>query len=105
LIQFRLDEIQDPIVRENFQKILEQFRTVPYLKGKWQFAELEFTAAATNFKFQHRLGFRPKDVILTSKTGSATVTFNYDSFTNTHIDITVSAATTIRFFFGLYFEG
>lgn len=102
MLSLDLPNVRDEYVRENFRQIKEEATNQVFFNKNFQFREVIFTQAETNFKYAHNLAFTPKDVILLSKTGSATVTFNYDSFDATNLDITVSGATTLRFFVGRY---
>lgn len=95
-----LKDIKDDYSRENFFRIKKFFDRQPILKGEWVFFEIEMTQAADDFDFPHNLPFRPKDVLLTAITSGASVIFNYEAFTNTNLNFTVSGACTIRFFAG-----
>lgn len=101
LPKFFEKEISDEYVRENFRKLREFFvRETPFLGFK--FFEVEFTAAQTDFQFKHGLGFQPKDVILTSVTEGAAVSFDYDQLSAENVVLTVSAACVIRFLAGAF---
>lgn len=102
--RLNLDKVPDSVVRDNFRIISEEFRKNPFLLGTWRFLELEFLSAVTNFKYQHRLGFTPKDVIQTSVVGAGSVTWNYSSFDRTNLDITTTGACTVRALVGSYQE-
>lgn len=91
-------------IRDNFQKILEAFNGLVLESGNWRFYELEFMAAATNYRLKHHFTFTPKDIIQTGKFGTGAVTFNFDEFDATYIDITTTAACVVRFFAGLRSE-
>ena len=101
------DNMHDDYVRENFEKIMEHLNN-EVIMGKFdgKHFEFEFTAASTNYKIAHGLASVPKDAWLTyvSPDSGVTVTFNYDEFDETYIDITVSAACTVRFFAGSWRE-
>lgn len=104
MIDLNLDLIDDPVVRENFLKVQQFIKEWPFTKGTWRFYDVSFVGAVTNFKYPHNLGFIPKDVVQTFKSGAGTVTYNYDSFDATNIDITTTGAAQIRFFLGRYAE-
>jgi hypothetical protein len=99
-----LREIDDEHTQENFVRIQDEIRAQAFLKGQWNFVELPFTAAVSNFRFKHNMTFTPKDVILTSSRGAGVATFNFDLFTNEFLDISVTAAVVLRFFMGSYNE-
>jgi hypothetical protein len=64
--------------------------------------ELEFDQAVTDFRYQHNLGFLPKDLIKTRFIGPGELTFDYDQFTDTEIVLSTSGACLIRFFLGTF---
>jgi hypothetical protein len=103
-LDFPLLSIEDNNVREALEVLKEVLNSFPFLKGKWQFIEYTVTSAVANQKIPHQLGFAPKDIILLSRTGLASVTFNNDSFNDKTIDITTTAATRIRMLVGTYRE-
>lgn len=95
-----IKNIDDQYIVENFVRIKSFTDGEVFLSGNFKFFTVTLTSAVTNFRFKHNLEYIPKDIILTSKTGAGTVTFNYDLFSATYIDITTSAATTLRFIAG-----
>lgn len=105
LPKIQLTGITDPIILENFKNLMEYLRRESPLDGFKHF-ELTFTAPVSSYKFRHNLGFLPKDIILTSQTGSGTVVFNYSEFTANDLALTASGTistaqpTIIRFFAG-----
>jgi hypothetical protein len=99
-----LKDIPDEYVRENFTRIKEEIDSQVMLKGKWAFFEITTTQAETSLEIPHGLGFEPKDVIQTNLTSGVTWTWNYSSFTKTHLSITCSGAGTVRAFIGSYRE-
>lgn len=110
MIEFNLDRIEDPYVREIMQRVREEFKNQVLLRGQWRFVELSFTSNITNFKYPHSLGFRPKDLFQTSKVGTGTITYNYSLFDSTNLDITTASTSAtdplvVRFFVGRYEEG
>jgi hypothetical protein len=99
-----LKDIQDVYIRENFRRITLFFQDFPFFRGEWAFFEREFAGAVTNEEVAHGLGFKPLDVIQTSKIGAGSITFNFSLFTDTHINVTTTGACTVRFFVGAYKE-
>lgn len=104
MISLFIEEIQDVKARENFRRLLEAFRLYEFLKGDWRFVEIAFLGAVTNFKYPHALGFVPKDVIQTYKTGAGSITWNYANFDKTNLDITTTGACVVRAFVGKHRE-
>lgn len=106
-VELNLQNIIDEEIKVNFDK-LREFINEDFVLARFdgKFFEVAFTGAGTNALIAHGLGFIPKDVIHLSQrnSDSATVTYNYDDFTDTYMSITVSAATTVRFYVGSYRE-
>ena len=104
LPEFIVKDIADVYIRENFKRLNLFFQKENIIKGQWEFFTLEFNAAVTNEKVRHGLGFKPLDVIQTSKIGAGNITFNNDKFTIDTLDITTTGAVTVRAFIGAYKE-
>lgn len=102
IVELLLKEIKDDWVRETFRKLSETINGLNILKPKWKFYEITLPIGAT--VYPHRLGFRPKDIIVTSISNSESVIFDYDSFTSENLYLTASGACTVRFFAGSYTE-
>lgn len=101
-MKFLVSEIKDYYVKQNFDRLNNYLRDNNLITSSFKHFEVPFTAAVVNFKFEHNLGYQPKDVWQTSKTGAGVVTFNFDNFTTQFIDITVTGACVVRFFAGTY---
>jgi len=95
------EQIMDPAAREAFQIVERSVNEEPLIAGSFKFLEITFTKAGT-FRVGHSLGFRPLDVIQTAKTGAGAVTWNYDNFTTTDVELTVTGACAVRAFIGAY---
>lgn len=102
MIKLLTNEIKDIFILENFNRLNAFFNIVDLFRGEWRFFELTFTAAVTNQKIPHNLGFEPKDIIQTSKTGAGSITFNYSLFDQTYFNITTTGSCVVRFFAGTY---
>lgn len=98
-------EINDTYSRDNFRKIDRSLREQSLLKGNFKFFEITVTKAVTNLKFQHNMGFAPKDIIQTSHIGVGLLTWNYALFDAATLDITTTGACVVRAFVGSYEEG
>lgn len=88
--------------RDNFARLNIFLRDVPFLRGKWVFFTYTFSAAVTNLKIPHNLGFMPQDVIQTSLVGAGALTWNYALFDKTNVNMTTTGACTVRAFVGTY---
>ena len=104
MINLRIEEISDAATRENFQRLVDAFKSHTFLKGNWRFVEITFTSAVTNYRYPHGFKFIPEDVIQTSVKGAGSVTWNYSLFSRTHLDITTTDACVVRAFVGSYRE-
>ena len=102
MLDLRLENISDDLTRDAVFNIVEAFRQEDILNCKFRHFEIVFPASVSNFKYPHKLGFMPKDVILTSSIGAGTATFNYTLFDNINLNITTSGAVTIRFLAGSF---
>ncbi len=96
MVKLRLEEIKDPATRENFQKLENEFMKSPILKGQWRFIEMTFDDAIANHRYPHGLGFVPKDKIELAVIGPGTITWHYDEFDRTNIQVTTTGACVVR---------
>lgn len=99
-----LKGITDILTRENFKMIESGFNNEAILRGNFKFFEFTISDGVTNLRLQHRLGFRPMDVITTYVSDQESVIWNYSEFTDEFLDITTSGACTVRAFIGRYGE-
>jgi hypothetical protein len=97
-----VDDVQDPPARDNFREVQNFADTNPFLQGAWIHKEYVFTQAETSRKIPHGLSYTPRDFIVTFVSAGATFTINYDSIDATNINITVSAACTVRLLMGRF---
>lgn len=115
-------EITDTYVRENFQRIKDWATRSALFRMDPQFFEIQVPvpAGATsvgvgpdpkdNFLFPHRLGYTPRDILMTSAIGSGTITWNYAKFDSTNLNLSITGITpsdqatvfTIRVLVGNY---
>lgn len=109
LIKLLISEITDNLIRENFKRLNDFIVGDILRKGNFKFftytvVEQPTTSYPLTLSIIHNLGFQPKDIIQLSVSNpdSATVTWNYDDFSMTHVNFTVSAACTVRVFLGRY---
>lgn len=95
------DSVTDSATRQGFKVIRDALTTEPLINAGFKLIEIAFTQAGT-FKVAHGLGFRPTDVLQSSLLGAGALTWNYASFDTTNLNITVSAACTVRAFVGAF---
>ena len=103
-IKLFVKEISDEFSQENFKRIELNINSFPLNKGNFFFFEFTFDSAATNKRIPHNLGFRPKDILQTAVSNGAVVTWNYELFDASFLDVTVSAPCKVRVFVGCYKE-
>lgn len=94
--------LKDEPTREILFRIMQYIERHTLLSFGFTFIEYEFASALVNTMVPHPLGFVPKDVVLTSKTGTGNITFNYESFTKTALSVTTTGPCNVRFLVGLY---
>ena len=101
------EEINDRYARENFRRLNDFASEEALLKPGFKFFDIDIAEAGypATITFLHRLGYQPKDVILTSSIGAGSATFNYSDFTSETISITATGDVKLRFFLGTYSEG
>ena len=99
-LELLLREIEDKWTRENFFRLVKFVKEQVILSTDWKLHEIRFDGAVTNFKYPHRQGFIPYDVIVLQVIGDRNVEFNYDKFDLTNLDITVKGACYVRFLAG-----
>lgn len=110
MLELNLKGIKDFWTQDALANVQDEFRTQDLLNGKFKHFEIIFTAEVVNYKFPHKLGFRPKDAWFTSQISTGTLSagraeFNYSLFDSTNIDITTTGAVTVRFFVGTVAQG
>lgn len=103
-LELLLNDVKDPVVRENFDRILRASRELVMGGFIGRFLTLTVEGAVTNFTIAHGLAFVPTDVLQTSLIGAGAITFNFASFTRESISITTTGACVVRCFVGTYQE-
>jgi len=103
-IDLNLERIDDPIIRENFQRIAENIRQTIFNAGNWKFFQLSVLGALTHERIRHYMGFQPKDILLTSSVGDGVPTFHNELFNKEYLDISTTGPVNLRFFAGTYLE-
>lgn len=109
-LELRINDVADPIVRDNFDRLQQLSDEDMFSKFKGKHFEVTVDKNMT-YNFAHKLGFAPKDIIQTSlrTAGSATLVWNYNSFNRTSVSFTVASLAgaetlTFRAFIGSYTE-
>jgi hypothetical protein len=97
--------IPDEVTRENMRKINDFIKTNPVLVGQFEFFEITADKAEDALPFKHGFTFTPKDVLVTGQTGSSTVTFLSDQFTDEFVYLKTTGPVTVRAFIGSFVKG
>lgn len=100
MINIQLERIEDPVVRESFQKLLDEFRSNPFLNNTWRVYEWEFSAADSQAEVPHNLPFIPENAVLLFIEGDMNFYFRYDLFDRTNIVCSVGGPCRVRFVAG-----
>ena len=103
-----VSNVTDRIIQKNFEILVAEFNTNPFLKGQWRFFAFHISQTGTSQRIMHSLGFTPKDAIISSVIGG-TFSLKYNLFTGLEIffDATVTDTTVgmdVRMFVGTYSE-
>lgn len=101
--QLAIKEIQDIIVRTNFQSLADYFRIQNQFLN-FKFTELNISSAVTAQPIPHTLGVIPQDIVVAKITGAGTATFLHGMFSNKYMYISTTGACRIRFFYGTYYN-
>lgn len=102
LLRLLIKEIKDQYIQNNFEWLQNYINEEDLLQSRFKAFDLDIVGAETNLKIVHGLNFQPLDIIQTFKTGSGSVTFNYDKFDSVNLDITTTGACRVRFFAGRF---
>lgn len=96
-------ELADIYVRKNFENLSAYFQSQNQLYG-FNFLELNITGAVTNKTFAHGIGYAPQDIIVSRITGAGQISFNYNLFDKTNINVTTTGTCRVRLFVGSYWN-
>lgn len=94
-----VDKIQDYSAQQCIIRLVAWLKANAQL-ANFNFYTITFTQAQTNFLFPHNLGFQPQDIVMTSLTGTGTLTFNYSLFDSTNLNISTTGPCVVRFLAG-----
>lgn len=100
MLDLRFENIQDPLVRDAIFNIVEEFRRQDSFNCNFKHFEITITGTIVGFKYPHKMGIVPKDIIVLSQIGVGVAEFNYENFDNVNFDITSTDTVTVRFLAG-----
>lgn len=95
-MEINLELIQEPEVREVFQRLMETLNQNPVLSGVFRTVVVKVDKAVTDLKIRHGLRFKPTDIIETSIEGSGTISWNRSQFTETYLSVSTTGPVTVR---------
>lgn len=101
-LELILKEVEDPYVKENFDRIARYIADQTILAGQWKFYRIELSQSASLFKFKHNLKFVPKDIIVLSADGDKNIDFRFDLFDREYIYFSVHGPVVLRLLIGSY---
>ena len=102
MIDLKLHLITDRATRESLRAIQAFLDEQGFLRGKWQFVEFSFDKPTESFRYNHGLGFVPKDFVQTSFTGLGTILINWNNTNREYLDLTATGPCVVRGFVGAY---
>lgn len=107
MIDLNLTNIQDSAVKQAFESLVEQLNSVELLRGQWDYIEYTFNfTVATQVRLNHRLKFRPTDIIeLHRDPDITTLTFDKQLSTPTTVYFTANGTGTFRALVGKHNKG
>lgn len=97
-----LQNIDDPLIRENFYRLLKYFNLQPLMNADFKFFEVDLPKAGTLVSIKHGLNFIPKDIIVLSAIGDNNYYFKYQAFDKTNLYVTNLGPVRLRFLAGNY---
>lgn len=102
MISVDLNNVNDIATKQAFERLIEQLNQKTILTGSWDYVEYTFpTVTSTIFELNHRLKFKPTDIIELHRDSSlSSVTYDKNKFTQTTVYLTVTGSGTIRFLVG-----
>jgi hypothetical protein len=92
-----LTQIDNPVVRDNFRKLDDEFQTSDILNGGFKLFDVTFEASG-NKTIYHKLGFTPLDIIITHN--SAGATYSHSNFNVETVRLTATGPGRVRFLLG-----
>jgi len=102
MINLNLNNIKDLDVKQALEQLVEKLNQKTILGGEWDYLEYSIPqSASVVFELNHRLKFRPTDIIELNRDSTITsLTFNKDRFTPTTVYFTATGIGVLRFLVG-----
>lgn len=99
MIEFLIDNLTLDRAKENFIKLRDFLNRSPLANGGFELFEVTVFNASSSYRVYHRLGFVPKDILVTY-VKSGTVTPLYSTATTEYVDFNVSSVGQFRVLIG-----
>jgi hypothetical protein len=101
-IVLNLNNITDAPTKQALEQLVEQLNNTEILAGSWDYVEYTVPqSTAVVFQLNHRLKFKPTDIIELHKDATLTsVVYNKDKFTPTTVYFTATGSGALRFLVG-----
>lgn len=94
------ENVSDPAVRENFEKVSELVNANSLLLGEFRVFDIEATNTTGDIKIRHNFKFTPTDIWTSFVTNNSTIVIKYDRIDGEHFVFTTSARCRVRFIVG-----
>lgn len=100
-VELIFQEIEDPVIRENFKR-LSDFLTQNTPLRTFKFFEIDIPTPQTNVAVAHGLPYVPLDIVVISAIGNQKYYFLNQFFNAANLYITTSGPVRLRFLAGRY---
>jgi hypothetical protein len=102
VIDLKLHLITDKPTREALKTLLNFVNDQSILKGNWKYIEFTFDKPVESFRYNHNLGFVPKDFIMSYLSGTGSIFINWYNSDRQFLDLTATGPCVVRGFIGAY---
>lgn len=100
-ITLNLNNITDAPTKQALEQLVEQLNNTEILAGSWDYVEYTVPqSTAVVFQLNHRLKFKPTDIIELHRDSTLTVTYDKTKFTPTTVYLTATGSGALRFLVG-----
>ncbi len=94
-----VEDLEESALRDVLKKLFLRLESSIFLRGEWDFVEIEATASVKNY-LSHTLNIKPVDVITLKQPVGSAITFNTSDYTNALFVFTPDTAGNYRFLIG-----
>lgn len=100
-IEFLEERIEDPIVRENFEKLRNFINDRIFLSTNFRLIEVKVDKPSNDYEVFHNQISKPKDILITY-VSTGLVTINFEKTTKKTISLNVTNPCNIRLLVGSF---